>query len=61
MANFFKEYTRKYQEKHKGEEVEDMTKPKLADCTAPDPRTLGNNKKKSGEDPDEESEENKGE
>lgn len=59
MANFFKNYgVSAYQKKHQGEQPkEDLSIPKNAGCTVPDPKSLGNNKKKGSEE-SEESEEN---
>jgi len=45
MANFFKGYgVKAYQEKHKGESVEEIQTAKLKGFTAPDPKTLKNKK-----------------
>lgn len=45
MANFFKGYGAKaYQEKHKGEQVEEIKTTRLEGCTAPDPKKLGSPK-----------------
>lgn len=45
MANFFKEYgVKAYQEKHKGEKVEEIQTSNLKGHEAPDPKSLGNRK-----------------
>ena len=45
MANFFKGYGAKaYQEKHKGEVVEEIKTTRLEGCEAPDPKTFGSKK-----------------
>ena len=45
MANFFKGYGAKaYQEKHRGEVVEEIKTTRLEGHEAPDPKTLGGNK-----------------
>ena len=45
MANFFKGYGAKaYQEKHKGEVVEEIKTTKLEGYTVPSPKTLGSDK-----------------
>lgn len=45
MANFFKGYGAKaYQEKHKGEVVEEIKTTRLEGCEAPDPKTFKNKK-----------------
>lgn len=45
MANFFKGYgVKAYQEKHEGEQVEEVKTSNLAGHTAPDPKNLGNRK-----------------
>lgn len=49
MANFFKQYRDAYREKHAGEKIEiDLTTPKNAGATVPNPKTLGNKKRPQG-------------